>query len=131
MNGAKIPDAPPVQQATGLPELSILLEQPLDVHHPAVLREQLSDAEAWTERVSRKYRNQQNVLAQMRRQWLLPMDRATITELDRTVRLEAITKDVQLMVDLYGDQLDILRNRITLGIALLGTLGEPLREKAV
>jgi hypothetical protein len=99
--------------------ISRCLQEPLEVDDRAVLVKQLRNCESWAELASINYRNAQIRLAKGRKQHLLPTKFKGMTELDRTVGIEAATAEIQGLVDLYGDQLEILRNRIKLGSLIL------------
>lgn len=103
-----------------MPEVRKLLEEQLAEDSPAELRKQVVIAEAWQSRVSFQWRNNQAVLAQLKRQMLLPKSKE-YTDMDRTVNLEASVSTQQATSDILKDYSEQLGRRISLGQSLLSS----------
>lgn len=111
----------------GVAEVAKLLEEILDTENFPVLQKQLARCEAWLGRVSFQYRNAENLLARVKKQYLLPKSKDR-TDMDRTVQLESSVRDAQTMVNLLKDQAEALRNRISLGQSLLASQRQEMKS---
>lgn len=106
-------------------ELEQLLNEQLDEEHHGVMVSQLTRAESWLWRVSKAYREQEQILAQQRNKFWdtaeISIGGKTIKQTvdDRKIKMEALTSTQQMTVDKLKDLAECIEGRISLGQSIL------------
>lgn len=102
-------------------EVEALLAEALNVVSGSELVLQLSSAEAWSGRVANLVYSAQEELHQMRNKYLVPKAQG-LTELDRTVMLDAAVADYEARYKYLDALQEAIRRRVMLGQSLLKTM---------
>lgn len=110
-----------------MPEVSLMLSEPLDTDSFVNLQKQLARAEAWQGRVAFQYRNAERFLSVIKKQMLMPKSREW-TDMDRTIDLEARTADQQCTADLLKDYAEALQKRISLGQSFMASSRQEMKS---
>lgn len=99
-------------------DLRLLLDTELDVKSPEVLKEQLTQAEAWGARVSEAYRIAEQALANKKG---LTFNASLSSEDKRKIDLEYKVREEQAEVDKLRDLADIIKRRISFGQTIMNS----------
>lgn len=111
-----------------MPEVAKILSTQINVDDMGEVRLQGAQAEAWQSRTSLKYRQSQRFLSQLRKQHLLPKTDRSLTDLERTISLEARTRDVQCETDILKDYSEQLSKRVLFCQSLLKSGGIEMKS---
>lgn len=111
----------------GIKEVEKLLQEEIDTDNPTHARAQAAQCEVWQGNVSYQLNNARKILADLRRQYLLPKGK-DYTDVDRTINLEAAVSGQQCIVNLLKDQQDAVKNRISFVQTLLKSVEQEMRS---